>query len=104
MELLNDYVTLNEIKCFNKVGKCLIFIYFLLTYTYKLFKAFPPYFTGSDIYHKSSFGQQKTVIEWIFYWTPQLQGGGDNYYFYWSFVYKYITGNAWVSALQKGAC
>ncbi len=34
----------------------------LIIYTYKLF---PPYFTGSDICHKSSFCQQSTVTECI---------------------------------------
>ncbi len=29
-------------------------------------------------------------------------GGAIITYFYWSCVYKYITGNAWVSALKKG--
>ncbi len=36
-----------------------------MIYTYKLFKAFPPDFTGSDICHKSSFCQESTVTECI---------------------------------------
>ncbi len=39
----------NEIKCFNKVGKFFILIFWGMIYTYKLFKAFPPYFTGSSL-------------------------------------------------------
>ncbi len=54
-----------------------------MIYTYKLFKAFPPYFTGSDICHKSSFCQQSTVTECILNLldpSTALWVGG-NYYF-----------------------
>ncbi len=52
---------------------------------------------------------QSTVIKCLLnfiYWTPQLPrlGGAIITYFYWSCVYKYITSNAWVSALSKKAC
>ncbi len=55
---------------------------------------------------KSSICQQSTVTECIFNWldpsTAWWRGvGGIITYFYWSCVYKYITGNVWVSALQQ---
>ncbi len=39
----------NEIKCFNKVGKFIIFVFFFDDLHLKLFKVFPPYFTGSSL-------------------------------------------------------
>ncbi len=57
----------NETKCFNKARTFIISFFFVswIIYTCKLFKAFPPYFTPSDICHKSSFCLQSTVIECI---------------------------------------
>ncbi len=53
-----------------------------MIYTYKLFKAFPPYFTGSDICYKFSFCQQSTVTEYILnLFDPSTARGEVQLYF-----------------------
>ncbi len=72
MQLFKSFcdIIINEIKCFNKVGKFIIFIFVLMIYTYKLFKHF-------HLQVKSSVCQQNTVTECIFYLLdPSTDAGG----------------------------
>ncbi len=81
-----------------------------MIYTYKLFKAFPSYFTGSYICHMSSFCQQSTVTECILNLLdhpqpppPQLLGVGAITIFIDPESTNILLAMLWVSALpQKG--
>ncbi len=80
----------------------MIFIFYFDDLHLQIIQAFPPYFTGWSLAFVN-----KALTECINLLDPSAAGGGGGAiitYFYWSCVYKYITGNAWVSALPKKAC